>query len=495
MAFTNGTMMQYFHWYSAADGNHWNQLQSRATELARSGFTALWIPPAYKGSGGGYDVGYSTYDLFDLGEFNQKGSIRTKYGTKAELLAALQAAKAVGLSIYLDTVLNHKNGGDAEELIEAVAVTSDNRNYDRAASETIKSWTSFQFPGRGDTYSTMKWNWRHFDSVNHNMFKPGDSTVYRFKSKHFETDVNTEHGNYDFLMACDLDTSEPEVVAELQRWGEWIVPTLGIEGFRFDAVKHVRATFFSEWLTHLRQKTGKALFGVGEYWSQNINELHGFLARTQGKVSLFDVPLHYNFHRASRAGRNFDLRQILDGTLVQQQPALAVTFVENHDTQPLQALESCVEPWFKPLAYSLILLRQAGYPCVFYPDYYGSEYKDRGRDGNEYTIVLPSHRFLIDKFLEARRDFAYGPEYSYFDHPNCIGWTRLGDREHPQAMAVLLSNGNNGNKWMEVGKRNTKFIDITGHIKEAVQTNNDGWGNFRCPGGSVSVWVASASLS
>ena len=42
----------------------------------------LWLPPAYKGVGGKNDNGYGVYDLYDLGEFNQKGSIETKYGTK-----------------------------------------------------------------------------------------------------------------------------------------------------------------------------------------------------------------------------------------------------------------------------------------------------------------------------------------------------------------------------------------------------------------------------
>lgn len=42
------------------------------------------------------------------------------------------------------------------------------------------------------------------------------------------------------------------------------------------------------------------------------------------------------------------MRQIFDGTLVKDQPALAVTLVENHDSQPLQSLESVVESWFKP---------------------------------------------------------------------------------------------------------------------------------------------------
>ena len=38
-----------------------------------------------------------------------------------------------------------------------------------------------------------------------------------------------------------------------------------------------------------------------------------------------------------------------------------------------------VEPWFKPLAYALILLRREGYPCIFYADYYGAEYEDWGQ--------------------------------------------------------------------------------------------------------------------
>jgi hypothetical protein len=52
------------------------------------------LPPAYKGASGGYSVGYDTYDLFDLGEFDQKGSVATKYGDKAQLLAAIAALRS-----------------------------------------------------------------------------------------------------------------------------------------------------------------------------------------------------------------------------------------------------------------------------------------------------------------------------------------------------------------------------------------------------------------
>lgn len=75
--------------------------------------------------------GYGIYDLFDLGEFDQKGSVATKWsacllksfisdrwiprsdrGTVAELKELVSKAKEVGIVSYVDTVLNHKAGAD-----------------------------------------------------------------------------------------------------------------------------------------------------------------------------------------------------------------------------------------------------------------------------------------------------------------------------------------------------------------------------------------------
>lgn len=485
----NGTMMQWFHWYIAPDGNHWNKLKDEAKSLADAGITALWLPPAYKGIGGGYDVGYGVYDIFDLGEFDQKGSVRTKYGTKAEYIAAVQAARQAGLQIYADIVFNHKMGGDREEEFEAIPFDFNDRNRPLGDARKIKSWTQFDFPGRGDKYSSMKWHWWHFDSVDYNSYDPGFRAVFRMKDKNFETKVDLQSGNYDYLMGCDLDMNHPEVSGELKYWGEWIMDTIGVDGFRLDAIKHINGDFFVDWLNHLEDYARRDLFCVGEYWTENYGALNWYIGNAGGQLNLFDAPLHYNFHRASKAGGSYDMRCILDNSLMKNLPLFAVTLVENHDTQPLQALESVVESWFKPLAYAIILLRAEGYPCIFYADYYGDHYKDKGRDGNEYEIWMDSHKWIIDRLLYARKNFAYGPQYDYFDHPDIIGWTRLGTEQHPGAMAVIMSDGPGGSKWMEVGKPNTTFYDITEHIREPLKTNEHGWGEFRCNGGSVSVWV------
>jgi alpha-amylase len=489
MSEPNGVMMQYFHWYIPADGSLWRQVAEEASELVKMGVTSLWLPPAYKGTGGGMDVGYGVYDLFDLGEFDQKGSVRTKYGTKAEYVDAIAVAQAAGMRIYADVVFNHKMGADEAEEVEATPFNMDDRTATVGEYQKIKAWTHFTFPGRSGKYSTMEWHWWHFDAIDQNDYNQGETAVYLLKGKSFDNEVDQEKGNFDYLMGCDLDMENPEVVDELKHWGEWNHDTTNVDGYRFDAVKHVSAEFFHTWLEHVQNYAKRDIFAVGEYWSYEVEALNHFITVTDGKVNLFDAPLHYNFHVASQGGEDYDLSQIFDNTLVQQQPSLAVTLVENHDSQPLQSLESIVEAWFKPLAYALILLREGGYPCIFYGDYYGAHYKDMGKDGNEYEIWMESHRTLIDKFLMARQTYAYGEQCDYFDHPSTIGWVRRGDAEHPGGLAVVLSNGEGGGKWMEIGHPNCTYIDVTEHISEPVVTNDEGWAEFSTQGGSVSVWV------
>jgi alpha-amylase len=490
MPIQNGVMMQCFHWYTPADGTLWDEVASRAPELARTGFTAVWLPPAYKGTDGPLDVGYGVYDMYDLGEFDQKGSVRTKYGTKAQYLAAVKAAQKAALAVYADTVLNHRMGGDATELVRATPFPQDDRLRPKGEPREIEAYTHYSFPGRRGRHSRFEWRARHFAAVDYDHRRPDErNTVYLLEGKRFDDRLALESGNFHYLLGADVDFESQEVRDEAAAWGRWCLDVSGVDGFRLDAVKHVSAWYFPQWLDEMESHAKKDLFVGVEYWTADAGTLHWYLDRLGGRITVFAVPLHYHFHYAGRAGGNYDMRRLLDATLMQQRSRDLVTFVENHDSQPLRSLESVVEPWFKPLAYAIILLRREGYPCVFAADYYGAEYEDVGRDGNRHRIVMPSHRFLIDRFLEARRRYAWGPQIDYLDHWNRVGWTRLGDEQHPKAMAVLLSDAHEGSKWMEVGRANARFTDLTEHVKEPVVTNDAGWGEFRCQGGSVSVWV------
>jgi alpha-amylase len=487
-----GTMMQYFHWYLPADGSLWKQIKEDAPKLKELGISAVWLPPACKASSGGYSTGYDIYDLYDLGEFDQKGSVRTKYGTRQEYIEALEAIHLAGMHVIVDIVLNHKAGGDETEKILVIKVNPDDRNEPISEPFEIEAFTKFTFPGRQKKYSDFEWNFMCFTGVDY-AYNLSEDGIYRIINSYgdgWQDMIDSEKGNYDYLMYNDIDFRNKYVRDELDSWGKWYHEQAKFDGVRLDAVKHIPSSFYNEWLDVLRKNTRKEIFAVGEYWAPGqLDLLLKYIDATNGNMSLFDSSLHHNLHHASKAGKDYDLTKIFDDTLVKVMPDKAVTVVANHDTQPLQALEAPVDPWFKPIAYALILLRNEGYPCLFYPDLYGTNYRDHGSDGNEYDIWMPAVE-NIEKLLYARRDYAYGIQRDYYDHANCIGWTREGDDQH-SGCAVVISNGNNGNKTMEIGKRYAGkiFIDMLGKNPAEVQINEDGWGEFFANGGSVSVWI------
>ena len=474
----NRILMQYFEWYLKAEDKLWQQLSREANHLREIGITDVWLPPAYKGAGGKYDAGYSAYDLYDLGEFNQKGSTETKYGTKDEYLQAINDLHANNIKVYADIVMNHKIGADEAETVYASEEEGQDRNIDKTLPKKITAWTKYNFTARNNKYSDFKWNYKHFNGTDWDE-SGRKNGIFRFSGKHWDQNVDQENGNYDYLMGADIDFNNPVVVEELKKWGKWYLEFTGVDAFRLDAVKHIKSLFMADWIRSMKEI--KPIQCVGEYWNRNLGALKWYIDKTNSTIPLFDVPLHYNLYEASNSHGNYDFARIFDNTLVKEMPSLAVTFVDNHDTEPGQALFSWIQEWFKPLAYALILLRKDGLPCVFYGDYYGIPSQN-----------INPQREMLDRMMKLRREYAYGEQIDYLDHHDVIGWIRTGDDEHPNSgLVTIMSDGPGGGKTMNVGPRlaNSVFYDYTGNVKETVYVDQEGNGIFYCNGGSVSVWV------
>lgn len=472
--------MQYFEWNVPNDGRFWRKLKKDALHLNRMGITAVWIPPACKAISA-KDVGYGIYDLFDLGEFYQKRSLRTKYGTKAELKRAIATLHKYNISVYFDAVMNHKAGADYTEEFVVKEVDPTNRNHFISEAYTIGGWTGFYFGGRNNQYSDFKWNKNHFTGVDYNV-KNGKKAIYLIQedNKKWSDHVDRENGNYDYLMYANIDYKNTQVVEHMKDWGIWIAKELKLNGMRLDAVKHIDSNFAREFTSAIRSEKGRNFYFVGEYWKNDIESLVKYVEDTKGQIDLFDVPLHYNLHEASEMEDNYDLRNLFNNTLVKVYPELAVTFVENHDSQIGSALESYVRDWFKPSAYGLILLMKDGYPCVFYGDYYSMGY------------YKSHHKHVIDVLLKTRQLYAHGEQIDYFDDPSIVGFVRLGEENHPNSgLAFLISNQQDEYKRMYVGKNRAGEVwqEIAGNIKETVVIDSDGNGNFSVKGKKLAVWV------
>ena len=213
---TNETMMQYFEWYLPNDGFWWKRCAAKAGNLRDLGITQVWLPPAYKGTCQ-EDVGYGVYDLYDLGEFDQKGTVRTKYGTKEEYLEAIRAFHAAGIQVYADIVLNHRLGGDETEEVTAVTDSPDDRRIQVGGEQKVRVWSRFLFPGRQGKYSDFTWDHTHFTGTDWDEESKASDLIFRFTGKHWDPYVDPEKGNFDYLMGMNVCMDNPVVAEETKK--------------------------------------------------------------------------------------------------------------------------------------------------------------------------------------------------------------------------------------------------------------------------------------
>ncbi|KAF5515320.1 Glucan 1,4-alpha-maltohexaosidase [Colletotrichum siamense] len=479
----NPVQLQAFEWNLPADHSHWKRLRLALPSLRAVGVNSLWLPPGSKAKdpeSNGYDI----YDAWDLGEFDQKGSVPTKWGTKEDLMALAAESNKNGIGLVWDAIHNHRAYADETEMVKVVEVDPRDRRIDITDTYEIEAWTKFNYKARGGKYSTFTYNKTHFNGTDWNQ-QNSKRSIYRYveDGKNWHQDVGTSQGNADYLMLENLDYTNPEVVKESTEWSRWIVDELGLRGFRVDAVQHISWNFINEWTRYLKKTSRQDLMFVGEFWHGDVRVLTNWMDNMHSFFSLYDVPLMYHIARLSWH-EDHDLREVFKNTLVEQRPNNAVTFIRNHDTQRGQAMDTPISAAFMPLAYSLILLRRDGHPCVFFGDLYGT-----GLPHLEPSVPdLPN-------LLLARKLYAYGKQKDYFDKHDCIGWVRQGTEERPDGLAVVMSWTQSPEAesqiCMQVGREHAGEVwtDVMGLETANVMIDENGLGLFPCQRNSMACFV------
>jgi alpha-amylase len=121
----------------------WPLVRDRIPSLAKVGFTAAWLPPCHKPANIlGPTMGYDPYDYYDLGEHDQKGSIKTWFGSKEELLELIAAADEHKIAVIADMVINHNNGADGTEENPITGATRWTR-FDPKSGKFSRDWKYF----------------------------------------------------------------------------------------------------------------------------------------------------------------------------------------------------------------------------------------------------------------------------------------------------------------------------------------------------------------
>ena len=408
-----GVMFQAFYWncpeQEQQDGTWWNFLCTKIPELAQAGFTALWLPPASKAANlGGPSMGYDPYDYYDLGDFNQKGRTKTWFGNQAELTTLINAAHTANMQVYADLVLDHNNGGDAQET----------NPIDGKSRWTLFNPASGKFPR----------NWEYFHP------------------SPYETFDEMTFGDMP-----DLCHRNPKVYGEIIYLAQWLVEAIGFDGFRFDFVKGY-APWMVKAIAELRylkkDNQGFYPFCVGECWDGErtiddwLTSINTFM---DNPVSAFDFPLHYEL-KSLCDSYGYSLRNLADaGSVIQDAPSQAVTFVDNHDTirDPNNAINND-----KLLAYSFILTHE-GYPCVFWMDWYN------------FGLAMSGTPNGIAALVAAHEKYAGGSTEVLYVDDNLYIMQRAGNGSQPGLIYVL---NNLGDAWngitVQTQWRNVEFQPV-----------------------------------
>ena len=103
-------MMQAFYWdvpvdEQAKNGSWWDHLREMAPELKAAGISSLWTPVPAKGNWGIVDSGYGIYDHYDLGNYDQKGTVETRYGSRA---SEAESIKGMNELLYQEAARNKR---------------------------------------------------------------------------------------------------------------------------------------------------------------------------------------------------------------------------------------------------------------------------------------------------------------------------------------------------------------------------------------------------
>ena len=449
-----GTILQPWNYYTpesdSSNKNLWQRLERDADKILDQGYTAVWLPPASECDSGKSGVGYSIKNWYNLSG--------TKYGNKNQLQDACNALKRKGINIYHDQVFNHLMGGQDEHNIWCLSVKKQNKN-EKVNDSCV--WFQTTLP---TSYPWLELNHNHFDA-----YHPNDYECWILANKNFECEAYQDPWG-----GCDLDYDNIDLVFKLEKFGYWYKNEVHVDGYRFDAVKHIRPMGTLNFLTAMRVSESKNMFAVGEFLHDNIWLLHNYINATLEQISLFDVPLQRKMERASQQGNSFDMGSIFNGTLTHDRPVRSVSYVHTHDDQPGMhgggGRGHYIGDWFISQAYALILLRDKGYPLVS-------------------DVDILRHGDMIKRYMLLRQDCTYGHREDRFDHSDTAGWSFSGGYGYDNSMAVVITNGSFGKKWLPTGKAYTRYRDFTDALNHSIQTNEYGWAEFHCPERNTSVWI------
>lgn len=358
----NGKVVLEGFWWNYQNNHYVNGWSNYLTDLAPRlrglGIDDVWLPPCEKNSGTN-SVGYAPFDLYDLGDKWQKGSLRTRMGTKDELLRLIGVLHANGCDVIQDAVLNHcsdagsalSGAGGQDGATLSMQTNSGYKNFRYVCySRPAGNESSTDYLGR-----TGRWpkNWENFyPNTSNNHYNTGDWDAILFGP-----DISYESTAYGTSSNATYNPAQSSdyMRTGARNWLIWFKKQTGADGFRLDAAKNYPYWAAQDLLWNVKYNAswaggGANMFAVGEIvgstsdedtWISNVKTSNG---GTEDLVGTFDFGFRSELKNMISAGGSYDL-----GSLPGKQQSnryRTVPFVNNHDTyRPITDANGNITGW------------------------------------------------------------------------------------------------------------------------------------------------------
>jgi len=351
-------------------GGTLNGIRNNLEYIRNLGCTALWLSPVFENDPTAYH-GYAVRNYL---------AVDPRIGTASDLERLVDAAHRLDMRVFLDIVLHHS--GDT---------------WSYPGDHTYFYYDGVRFPFGA---------WRHPDRPLPTELRDPELYNRRGVIRNFEAYPETLEGDFFGLKAFRNDDS-PEALRVLELLTDlhcYWMRELDIDGFRVDAVKHLRPEFIRSFCSRIREyayRLGKKNFFIfGELvgpdaLSTDYMELRRPTSAVDVNVSygldsVLDFPLYHVLEPVLKG--QISPARLIERYAVLQEQALhrqnlgqyLVTFLDNHDQvghtlKQRFGHDAADEQIIAGVGYLLCAL---GVPCL----YYGTEQGFEGSGTDDHAV-------------------------------------------------------------------------------------------------------------
>lgn len=342
-------LLQGFWWdyWNNNYPNRWaDYLSDLAPRLKQMGVNGVWVPPSVKSDSYSENnvwkgnMGYGSFDHYDLGDKWQKNLKRTRMGDKNELLRMVGVLHANGINVVQDIIPNHMSsagsatGAGGQDTDPTSMLT--NSGYKNFRNICYSSPIGASRTEAAGEYCNRNGRFpKNFSDFYPNLMNP--CCTNDINTPMFGPDISYESNAYGQSSNCT--GSNPSQAANYMRdgmrnWLIWYKKQIGFDGVRLDAVKHYPDYVTEDFMWNLQNNAGWAsggnqMFAVGEYVS-GTTDCDNWTNAVQQRSGTFDFGLRQEIYYMVTGQGNYDL-----GTIVnyqQQTRNRSCNFVNSHDT-------------------------------------------------------------------------------------------------------------------------------------------------------------------